>query len=45
MAFLTKIQSIISSSYQLDFILYAGKFSPHLIFTVFVNERFQKEAY
>lgn len=45
MAFLTNIQSILSSSYQLDFILYAEKFSPQLIFTVFVNERFQKEAY
>lgn len=44
MAFHTKIQSILSSSYQLDFILYAEQFSPHLIFTVFVNERFQKEA-
>lgn len=45
MAFLNKIQSILSSSYQLDFILYAEKFLPHLIFTVLVNERFQKEAY
>lgn len=45
MAFLTKIQSILSSSYQLDFILYAEIFLPHLIFTVFVNEWFQKEAY